>query len=334
MTKNIIILVELALFIAAILVGYFFYQRSDTETKALSDKERETAQLNADIGGLKKSELALQKELVDRSKELEYSQRTVTNLRNAVESKDSQLKDTKESLDKLRNAETDLHYQLSAKDDTIKDLQKQIQKGRAAAKSLQEQISTVQLKETVAEKSENQLKEEIAQLQQLKSMTASKLAGLQSSSNELISELRRHIQNQEVAIAQYKEKLSVRLLDRVLFKSGSATITPEGKEVLTKVGRVLKGIQGEVIQVVGDTDNVPIAPEFRQRFASNWELSADRAAAVVRFFQETCGLDPNNMEVVGRSSYDPVASNSTTEGRAKNRNVEILIKPNLNGNVG
>ena len=334
MTKNIIIFVSVALLIAATLFGFFFYRRSATEAKAISGKEREITQLNSDTGELKKSELDLQKELIHNSKELEYSQRTVTELQNAAESKDRELKNTKESLDKLGNAETNLHHQLSAKEDTIKDLQKEMQNGQAAAKSLQEQISTMQLKETAAEKSVNQLKEEIAQLQQRKSMTESKLAGLQSSSNELISKLRKHIKNQDVAIEQYKGELSVRLLDRVLFNSGSATIRLEGKEVLAKVGRALKGIQGETIQVVGNTDNVPIASQFRYLFASNWELSADRAAAVVRFFQQKCGLDPKNMEAVGRSFYDPVASNSTPEGRAENRNVEILIKPKLNENVG
>ena len=68
---------------------------------------------------------------------------------------------------------------------------------------------------------------------------------------------------------------------------------------------------------------------YRYRFPSNWDLSAARAAAVVRLFQNEIGLDPKHLEAVGRSYYDPVASNDTAEGRAQNRRVNIIIAPLL-----
>jgi len=72
---------------------------------------------------------------------------------------------------------------------------------------------------------------------------------------------------------------------------------------------------------------VPIAEGFRYKFPSNWELSASRASAVARFFHETSGINPEKMEVVGKSFYNPLFDNSTQEGRAKNRRVEIAIIP-------
>ena len=81
--------------------------------------------------------------------------------------------------------------------------------------------------------------------------------------------------------------------------------------------------------VVGHTDNVPITSEYRSKFPTNWELSAARAAQVVRYFQRVNGLDPKNMEAVGRSFYDPVADNDSKEGRAQNRRVNIIIAPRL-----
>jgi len=81
--------------------------------------------------------------------------------------------------------------------------------------------------------------------------------------------------------------------------------------------------------VTGHTDPIPIRPEFMVKFPSNWELSAARAASVVRYFQEKIELDPKEMEAVGRSFYHPEASNDTKEGRAKNRRVEILIAPQM-----
>jgi chemotaxis protein MotB len=69
--------------------------------------------------------------------------------------------------------------------------------------------------------------------------------------------------------------------------------------------------------------------EYRHKFPSNWELSAARAAAVVRHFQKEIGIDPENLEAVGHSFYDPVATNETEEGRAQNRRVNIVIAPKI-----
>ena len=126
-----------------------------------------------------------------------------------------------------------------------------------------------------------------------------------------------------------EEIITITFVDRILFKFGQATIAPAGMKVLRKVGQILKNVQGKQIRVVGHTDNIPITAEYRERFPSNWELSAARAAAVVRFFQYNSGLNPKNLEAVGRSFYEPVASNETKEGRAQNRRVNIIIGPKL-----
>ena len=91
----------------------------------------------------------------------------------------------------------------------------------------------------------------------------------------------------------------------------------------------MKNVRGRQIRVVGHTDNIPITYEYRERFPSNWELSAARAGAVVRFLQHRIGLDPTDLEVVGRSFYEPLASNETKEGRAQNRRVNIILGPRI-----
>jgi chemotaxis protein MotB len=154
--------------------------------------------------------------------------------------------------------------------------------------------------------------------------------GQQKSTQEgLVAILKEQVQKQEVTIKEIREGLSVTLVDRILFDSGKATLKPGGEKILGKIGETLKNIQDKRIRVVGHTDNVLIRQDFRYKFPTNWELSAARAATVVRYFQEKTGLKPDDLEAVGRSFFQPLASNDTKEGRDQNRRVEIIIAPKL-----
>ena len=119
-----------------------------------------------------------------------------------------------------------------------------------------------------------------------------------------------------------KDGLVIRLLtDKLLFASGSATVQPAGRGLLAKVGGLLRAESRHAIRVRGFTDPIPI---HTAAFPSNWELSAGRAASVVRAFAGA-GVAPERMEAAGRASLDPVTSNATAEGRARNRRVEVLL---------
>ena len=91
----------------------------------------------------------------------------------------------------------------------------------------------------------------------------------------------------------------------------------------------MKNVKGKQIQIVENADNIPIMPKYRYKFPSNWELSASRAEAVIRYFKQNIHLNPRNLETVGRSFYESIASNETSQGRAQNRRVEIIISPQL-----
>jgi chemotaxis protein MotB len=116
----------------------------------------------------------------------------------------------------------------------------------------------------------------------------------------------------------------VKMTDKILFASGSATIGTDGKSALRNVGQALRNILGKTIRVEGHTDNVPTGGS--SPFASNWELSAARALAVVRFLQEQ-GVDPTRLVASGRGEFQPIADNDTSEGRSLNRRIEIVLAP-------
>jgi chemotaxis protein MotB len=130
------------------------------------------------------------------------------------------------------------------------------------------------------------------QNQKVAEITEAQIKQMKSTHDKLVSDLKDQIQKQEVTIKESQESLSLNFVDRILFEFGKADLTPEGEKILKKVGEALKNIKGKKIRVTGHTDNVPIHPDYVHKFPSNWELSAARAASVVRYFQEKPGLDP------------------------------------------
>jgi len=139
----------------------------------------------------------------------------------------------------------------------------------------------------------------------------------------LEEEMRSDLESKDVAISNLKGKLTVNILDRVMFDSGEAVLKPDGESVLRKIASILAGHPELKIQVIGHTDNVPI----RNRFPSNWELSTARALAAVHFLTEKVGVDPRRVGAAGYGEYRPIADNSTPEGRARNRRIAITILP-------
>jgi chemotaxis protein MotB len=119
----------------------------------------------------------------------------------------------------------------------------------------------------------------------------------------------------------------VKLPDNILFDPGKTDLKPAGKEAIAQVTQILAGIEGRKFQVTGHTDNVPIASRH-SKFASNWELSAQRAVEVVKFMSGN-GMDPKRLSAAGYADELPVAGNDTDEGRRKNRRIEIVVQPNI-----
>jgi chemotaxis protein MotB len=153
------------------------------------------------------------------------------------------------------------------------------------------------------------------------------ISGLKSTYDNLVKELNKEIKTGQITITQLKDKLSLTMVEKVLFDSGSADIKKDGKKVLDRVGGILKQVTDKQINIEGHTDNVPISPRLQQKFPTNWELSTARATTVVRYLQEKAGLDPRLLNAGGFAAYRPVEPNDTEERKAKNRRIEIVLIP-------
>jgi len=154
-----------------------------------------------------------------------------------------------------------------------------------------------------------------------------RVAEMKSTYEELVGMMDAEIKRGEVTISELQGRLTVNMVDRILFDSGKADIKPGGLEVLRRVGGILKGAADKNIQVEGHTDNVPISPRLKETFPSNWELSTARATTVLRFLQDSAGIDGSRLSATGLGQYHPQAENDTAEGRAQNRRIQIVLVP-------
>lgn len=155
------------------------------------------------------------------------------------------------------------------------------------------------------------------------------LERLKHTHDEMVKGLQKEIEAGEVTITRLADRLSVKLVDRILFPTGEAAIGEAGREVLERVAKVLAQAKDKTIRIEGHTDNVPIGKQLRERYPTNWELSTARATTVARFLQQASGIDPAAFEAVGLGEFHPVADNRTDKGRRLNRRIEIQLYPRV-----
>lgn len=153
-----------------------------------------------------------------------------------------------------------------------------------------------------------------------------KLEAVQQRENQLRERMQQELTDKSVEIEQLRGQLTVRMLDRIVFRSGSAEILPEGMAVLDKLVGVIAD-STDIIRVEGHTDDTPISDKLKKKYPSNWELSAARASAVARYIETKHHINPKRLESLGFSMYHPVAPNDTDENKQRNRRVEIVLKP-------
>jgi chemotaxis protein MotB len=143
---------------------------------------------------------------------------------------------------------------------------------------------------------------------------------------DLLSEMKSEIAQGQIAITELKGKLTVDVVDKILFDSGQTEIRPKGRDVLKRVVDILMTVTDKVIRVEGHTDSIPIAGALAKRYPTNWELSAARALNVTRYLEKE-GIDPTLLSAVAFGEHQPIAENDTPEGRAKNRRIAIILLP-------
>ena len=178
------------------------------------------------------------------------------------------------------------------------------------------------------------LTQEKADLAQAAQAKEAELTHVRGTYDELVGNLKNEISSGQIKVTELKGKLTLNMVEKILFNSGQANVKDSGKAILDRIAAALKNIQDKDIRVEGYTDDVPLSPKLRDRFPTNWELSTARATNVVRYLVETDGLDPSRLIAAGFGQYHPIVTNQTDDGRAQNRRIDIVLVPHeVSGNA-
>ncbi len=237
-----------------------------------------------------------------------------------------------------KEAEADrLGREVSAMSGRKADLEKELESLGAERLKLEAERDSLASKNEEADKTIRELRSRIVELEGDAQMLKESMALMKKNREEevrtvsktyenLLDEMKEEIQQGQIAITELKGKLTVDVVDKILFDSGKAEIKKEGMEVLKKVVQVLRNVEDKSIRVEGHTDNIPISGALAKRYPTNWELSAARAINVTRYL-ENQGIDPALLSAAAFGEHQPVADNETPEGRAKNRRIAIILQP-------
>ena len=194
----------------------------------------------------------------------------------------------------------------------------------AKSDELSRELAEVRQRSSELEDENNRLKDETVNLRKNKAEEAQKTS---RTYEEMLEKMKIEISQGLVTISELKGKLTVNLVDAVLFDSGKSEVKPAGLVVLQKVIDILKTVKDKAIRIEGHTDNVQISGSLSKKYPSNWELSSARAINVTRYLQQQ-GIDPSVLSAVAYGEHHPVAGNNSDEGKAKNRRIEIILIPN------
>ena len=201
------------------------------------------------------------------------------------------------------------------------------------AKKNRELLAQLEAKE-LALAAENARLEKLKKDMEVRSQRIAELENIISSKDAAMTKLKNAIskaltnfEGKGLTVEQRDGKVYVSMENKLLFESGSWAVGKNGKEAVKQLGSVLAVNPEIAVLIEGHTDNVPYTGTGQ--LSGNWDLSTKRATAIVEILRENTNINPENLTAAGRGEYAPIAGNETTEGKAKNRRIEVILTPKL-----
>ena len=233
----------------------------------------------------------------------------------------------KEAYQKLEKNSNNTIAETSAKNKTLlKQLEakeKALSDESARLESLQKELNERSAK---ADELTASLSARSKRVNELETALAAKDANMKKLKNS-ISKALTNFEGKGLTVEQRDGKVYVSMENKLLFQSGSWKIGTEGKKAVSQLGEVLAQNPDINVLIEGHTDNDALSGNGE--IANNWDLSTKRATAIVSILQENKNINAESLTAAGRSEYSPIGDNKTTEGKAKNRRIEVILTPKL-----
>lgn len=175
-------------------------------------------------------------------------------------------------------------------------------------------------------KLESDLAERSNRINELERLIAAKDQDMQNL-KDAISKALTDFEGKGLTVEQRNGKVYISMENKLLFKSGSWSVGAEGKKAVEQLGSVLAQNPDISILIEGHTDDVPY--NGSGQIKGNWDLSTKRATSIVALLKTNSDIKPENLTAAGRGEFAPIATNKTSEGRAKNRRIEVILTPKL-----
>ena len=275
----------------------------------------------AELDAAKKATAQLQQKLDQEATQRKAAQQQAASLAQEREALTARSSELNSELGNVRGQITDLEQKFASGNASS---QEEISKLKKQASELEANAARIAKEREQLRQEQSQL---AAALDQERAAKEEEIKRLTRTQEELSKSLQDEIAKGNITIQQVRDRLTINMVDRVLFDSGQAQVKPAGLNVLKQVSDILKTVTDKQIRIEGHTDNVPISSKLQGRFKTNWELSTARATIVVRYLIDQGSVDRQHLSAVGYADTQPLASNDSEEGRSSNRRIEIVLYP-------
>ena len=307
----------------------------ELHTRTVTDLEKANKRTAGELAALKASTAteidALRNENTRLTNELAATSTRLSSLSNQLIERDADLATLRSGRDeqaaKLAASSTELDQSKRRIDELTAQLGTLNQEREASAAQIRRQEDSLREALQAVERMRMDQQKLQGLLAQEQSNKESEIDRLTKTQADLAKSLEAEIAKGEVRIQQVQDRLTINMVDKVLFDSGQGHVKQAGLKVLKQVSNILRDVKDKQIRIEGHTDNVRIGGKLKERFPTNWELSTTRATSVVRYLIDEGGLPAKNISAVGYSDTRPIASNDTEEGRTANRRIEIVLYP-------
>jgi len=313
---------------------------SNLETEN-SNLKSQISDLQSQISSLKSEKQQLEQKINDLQAQITQKDQEIADLKSKIEAPEPSIvsKTVEQQIQEKDQQIQALQLKKQELEQNVQKINQQLVQLQQENQALKSQKAELDRKVSLLQSEKKALEEKVAEITKIKEEDEKALAvyeGIQKRTQEMMdialekiqSVLRDEIEKGEVRVFKGTMGIVLDVKGEPMFNEGSVKLNPKGQYIIGKIGLLFEELDGYMIGVIGNADNKPIVtPSLKKCYPTNWELSAQRGATVVRYIVEHSTVPPTRMVAMGLGEFQPIDTNDTPEGRGNNRRVDLVLLP-------